>query len=182
MAQQLAFNMDCMEAMRQMKDNEFDLAIVDPPYGSGLASEGGCQGLFAKYHQGDSQTVNVEREREREPSRVTGTGSDSISTATSNRLMIPRGGWHNKHKYHSGSQTWERGNMEQAEPGERGQRSLQKNHCVGRCAETGIFRGAVSRLTKSDYMGRQLLLAAADKVFSDLAQDECPGKLQHGYG
>ena len=26
---------DCMEAMAQMKDNEFDLAIVDPPYGIG---------------------------------------------------------------------------------------------------------------------------------------------------
>jgi len=26
-------NMDCLEAMRQMTDNQFDLAIVDPPYG-----------------------------------------------------------------------------------------------------------------------------------------------------
>jgi site-specific DNA-methyltransferase (adenine-specific) len=26
-------NGDCLEAMREMKDNEFDLAIVDPPYG-----------------------------------------------------------------------------------------------------------------------------------------------------
>ena len=24
---------DCLEAMKQMKDNEYDLAIVDPPYG-----------------------------------------------------------------------------------------------------------------------------------------------------
>lgn len=31
------FNSDCMEAMREMKDNEFDLAIVDPPYGIGIA-------------------------------------------------------------------------------------------------------------------------------------------------
>ena len=30
-----AFNIDCMEAMAQMGDNEFDLAIVDPPYGLG---------------------------------------------------------------------------------------------------------------------------------------------------
>lgn len=29
------FNMDCMEAMRQMPDKAFDLAIVDPPYGGG---------------------------------------------------------------------------------------------------------------------------------------------------
>ncbi len=28
-------NMDCLEAMRQMNDNQFDLAIVDPPYGIG---------------------------------------------------------------------------------------------------------------------------------------------------
>ena len=28
-----AYNMDCLEAMKGMKDNEFDLAIVDPPYG-----------------------------------------------------------------------------------------------------------------------------------------------------
>lgn len=27
------FNMDCLEAMRQMSDKQFDLAIVDPPYG-----------------------------------------------------------------------------------------------------------------------------------------------------
>ena len=28
------FNQDCMEAMKEMEDNQFDLAIVDPPYGS----------------------------------------------------------------------------------------------------------------------------------------------------
>jgi len=28
-----AYNMDCLEAMKGMKDNEFDLAIVDVPYG-----------------------------------------------------------------------------------------------------------------------------------------------------
>lgn len=35
-----AFNIDCMTAMAQMKDNEFDLAIVDPPYGIGDYSVG----------------------------------------------------------------------------------------------------------------------------------------------
>lgn len=29
------YNMDCLEAMREMSDNAFDLAIVDPPYGIG---------------------------------------------------------------------------------------------------------------------------------------------------
>lgn len=32
-----AFNMDCMEAMKQFPDKYFDLAVVDPPYGDGLA-------------------------------------------------------------------------------------------------------------------------------------------------
>lgn len=32
----IAKNMDCMDAMREMKDNEFDLAICDPPYGIGI--------------------------------------------------------------------------------------------------------------------------------------------------
>jgi site-specific DNA-methyltransferase (adenine-specific) len=27
------YNKDCLDAMREMEDNEFDLAIVDPPYG-----------------------------------------------------------------------------------------------------------------------------------------------------
>ena len=30
-------NMDCLEAMKQMDDNQFDLAIVDPPYGLGIS-------------------------------------------------------------------------------------------------------------------------------------------------
>lgn len=29
----VAYNMDCMEAMRKMPDKCFDLAVVDPPYG-----------------------------------------------------------------------------------------------------------------------------------------------------
>jgi len=30
---QMIYNQDCLEAMNKMKDNQFDLAIVDPPYG-----------------------------------------------------------------------------------------------------------------------------------------------------
>jgi len=33
------FNMDCMDALREMETNAFDLAIVDPPYGIGAGSE-----------------------------------------------------------------------------------------------------------------------------------------------
>ena len=34
-----AHNIDCMEAMAQMKDNAFELAIVDPPYGINAADD-----------------------------------------------------------------------------------------------------------------------------------------------
>jgi site-specific DNA-methyltransferase (adenine-specific) len=29
------YNQDCLEAMKEMSDNQFELAIVDPPYGGG---------------------------------------------------------------------------------------------------------------------------------------------------
>jgi site-specific DNA-methyltransferase (adenine-specific) len=34
------YNQDCLEAMKLMKDNQFDLAIVDPPYGIGVNKGG----------------------------------------------------------------------------------------------------------------------------------------------
>ena len=41
-------NMDCLEAMKQMDDNQFDLAIVDPPYGLGK-SVVNSGGRFKRY-------------------------------------------------------------------------------------------------------------------------------------
>ncbi len=38
------YNQDCLEAMRQMPDRAFDLAIVDPPYGIGDKFKGGKTG------------------------------------------------------------------------------------------------------------------------------------------
>ena len=76
-----AYNIDCMEYMKSLPDNYFDLCVADPPYGAGLTEGGGCQGWFSKYHQEHrnlrgrfdkyncSQSVNVERERERERER-----------------------------------------------------------------------------------------------------------------
>lgn len=82
MAEQIAYNMDCMEYLRTLHDNAFDLAVVDPPYGDG-----------------NSQSVHAEREREREAGRVQplrrmveplqGT-TDSARGSTDTR--IPRGG------------------------------------------------------------------------------------------
>ena len=37
MAESLAFNMDCMDAMKEFPDGFFDLAVVDPPYGINVA-------------------------------------------------------------------------------------------------------------------------------------------------
>ena len=37
----VAYNADCLSAMREFPDNYFDLACVDPPYGSALTSEVG---------------------------------------------------------------------------------------------------------------------------------------------
>lgn len=66
MSTSIAYNMDCLEAMREMPDNAFDLAVVDPPYGDGLHAEnGGGKGWFTKYNQAvNSQSVHVERERD----------------------------------------------------------------------------------------------------------------------
>tara|TARA_R100000541_G_scaffold58095_1_gene68906 strand:+ start:543 stop:1160 length:618 start_codon:yes stop_codon:yes gene_type:complete len=35
------YNKDCLEALKEMQDNEFDLAIVDPPYGIGMSKGAG---------------------------------------------------------------------------------------------------------------------------------------------
>ena len=81
MSTSIAYNMDCLAAMREMPDNAFDLAVVDPPYGDGLHAEnGGGKGWFTKYNQAvNSQSVHVEREREG-GTRGTDSADDSIST------------------------------------------------------------------------------------------------------
>lgn len=46
-----AYNLDCLEAMRSMPDNAFDLAVVDPPYG--LKEHGGKRrSTYAKQKNG----------------------------------------------------------------------------------------------------------------------------------
>lgn len=44
-------NKDCLEAMLEMADNQFDLAIVDPPYGIGM--DGGTIGKGKKMKKKD---------------------------------------------------------------------------------------------------------------------------------
>ena len=52
------YNQDCMEALREMEDNQFDLAIVDPPYGIG---EDGGKG--SRHH---SQKKYIQKNWDRE--------------------------------------------------------------------------------------------------------------------
>lgn len=58
----IAYNADCLAAMREMPDNAFDLAVVDPPYGIGITNTAAD----------DSQSVHVERERESRTATVRG--------------------------------------------------------------------------------------------------------------
>ena len=51
----IAYNMDCMEAMREMPDKAFDLAVVDPPYGIGITDSGRLKKYNTKNAQWDNQ-------------------------------------------------------------------------------------------------------------------------------
>lgn len=77
-----AFNMDCMEGMKQYPDKYFDLAVVDPPYGDALANERGWNrfgGRFDKY-----KTAPLPR-REQEPKRPVEQVSATTCTAVAAR-------------------------------------------------------------------------------------------------
>ena len=99
MAEQIAYNMDCMEYLRTLHDNAFDLAVVDPPYGDG-----------------NSQSVHAERERERGRTGTTASADGGTATRYNrfgqrfDRYKNPAGGYHGKNLYHMGQK-------EQAEPG-----------------------------------------------------------------
>lgn len=45
-------NEDCLKAMKEMSDNQFDLAIVDPPYGIGASEMTMGSGKNKKYKKG----------------------------------------------------------------------------------------------------------------------------------
>ena len=67
----IAYNMDCMEGLKQYPDKYFDLAIVDPPYGDG------------------SQNVQVERDR---------IITDSVGGLTNTSLSRTGGTWAAKYE------------------------------------------------------------------------------------
>jgi len=51
---------DCMEAMSRMKDNAYDLAIVDPPYGININTSGRLGHYGGKGKTWDKETPNDE--------------------------------------------------------------------------------------------------------------------------
>lgn len=52
-----SYNLDCMEAMRQMPDKCFDLAVVDPPYGR-REHGGKCRSGFVRQKNGSKLYVS----------------------------------------------------------------------------------------------------------------------------
>lgn len=67
-------NIDCVEYMRTLKDNHFDLAICDPPYshrGSKVLIKGGRfhKGRFNRYRQVDGKPIDID-EWDKTPSDV----------------------------------------------------------------------------------------------------------------
>lgn len=45
------FNIDCIEGMKQYRDNYFELAIVDPPYGIGMSNNNKITGSSKKEYK-----------------------------------------------------------------------------------------------------------------------------------
>lgn len=76
--QNVAYNMDCLEAMRKIPDKYFALAVVDPPYGGGgsdiqtetglraarpdWGSRGRFGGVFDHYYKGEPDRRDLVRE------------------------------------------------------------------------------------------------------------------------
>ena len=56
------YNKDCLEAMKLMQDNEFDLAIVDPPYGLERFKKGGS--VVNKYGDENKHWNNIKPKKE----------------------------------------------------------------------------------------------------------------------
>ena len=96
------YNMDCIEYMRSLPDNAFDIAVCDPPYGKGnddsLVAEGGGDGKIRTAVQEVLQTIGTGSAEGRRcdaiipPHKATGTDSGVV------------GGNAITHRFHGG--TW----------------------------------------------------------------------------
>ena len=78
----VVYNMDCLAAMKQMPDNAFDLAVVDPPYGDargGVANRFGQRFDRYKYSEGGVARKDEVPRRDTTPS---GSGKAHAITRT----------------------------------------------------------------------------------------------------
>lgn len=65
MPESITYNIDCLEYMRKLPDNFFDLAVADPPFGDGIDHENGVKSgdrfdgsRMAKYREDRAPTYN----------------------------------------------------------------------------------------------------------------------------
>jgi site-specific DNA-methyltransferase (adenine-specific) len=56
------YNQDCLEAMKEMSDNQFDLAIVDPPYGIGFDGNTTVKGKSGKASTFSNKQNHIKKE------------------------------------------------------------------------------------------------------------------------
>jgi len=65
------YNQDCVEAMKEMSDNQFDLAIVDPPYGIGLSfSKGKRIKTKGKLSTGEQKNYVIKGHKQKDWNKV----------------------------------------------------------------------------------------------------------------
>ena len=60
------FNMDCVEYMRTLPDNHFDIAICDPPYGDAESGNFHLGGRFGGWFDRYKQPTAISRRRQME--------------------------------------------------------------------------------------------------------------------
>ena len=154
---------DCLEYMRKMPDNAFDLACCDPPYGDCGSTGPRFGGMFAKSIAGETTRPNGVPKHECE-GQLSLTGNERERERDEQKPAI----WKLRQPLR---EIQERPDLLDGQE-ERGRRSTEKNHSVGRSPGRGIFQRTLPRLTKPDYLGGQLFRLAADKMLRGVAQDQ----------
>lgn len=92
-----AHNRDCLDYMKTLPDNYFDLCVADPPYGDALHAEnGGGKGWFTKYNQKDTESsYNKEKASTPTYNRFGSPGSIFEKYKRVVRVGGDGGGWRN---------------------------------------------------------------------------------------
>lgn len=111
MARSEVFNTDCIEYMRSLPSEYFDLAVCDPPFGKGNDDtldngEGARFGeRFSRYYKMEPTQRRTEREV-LQPSETGGqSGSEGSSRGTSNRNRFQEGTWATRYRVPMGGGT-----------------------------------------------------------------------------